>query len=72
MIYGEGVSHNVEKVRAIFNALENVLEVQSFVGMVTYYSRFIPNCWTNLFLIYDETKKANKFIWCHKCKDAFI
>ena len=74
VISGEGVSPNPEKIKAICNAPEpkSVLEVQSFVGMVTYYSRFIPNCSSILSSLYDLTKKTNKFIWSNKCKDSFI
>ena len=45
---GVGLHTQPEKVRPILDAPAptNVAQLQSFLGMINYYSRFIPNCST--------------------------
>ena len=68
-ISAKGLSPHT-KVRAILDAPEprNLLELQSFLGLVTYYSRFIYRFSD---ILYDLTKKGVKFVWCKKCQIAF-
>ena len=72
-ISAKGLSPSPTKVRAIVDAPEpkNLVEVQSFLGLVTYYSRFIPKFSDILSPLYDLTKKNVKFVWCKKCQIAF-
>lgn len=61
------------KVKAICDAAEpkTVTEVRCFVGMVTYYARFIPTLAHTLKPIYTLLQKDTKFIWSDECSQAF-
>ena len=48
-----------------------VREVRSFIGMCTYYRRFIPNFSANAKLLIRLTKKFAKFDWNKECQAAF-
>ena len=65
-IYGEaGVSPCADKVEAILKAPSptNVVQVQSFLGLCTFYSKFINNFSTVLSPIYKLLHKNTKFVW---------
>ena len=65
VVSGEGISPSPTKVDAIKNAPlpTNLQELQSFVGMVTYYSRFVHKFAEIMSPLYDLTKKDVKFVW---------
>ena len=65
VISDKGVSPSPSKVKAIKTAPEpqNVGELQSFIGLVTYYSRFIHKFAEICAPLYDLTKKNAKFVW---------
>lgn len=50
---------------------ESVDDVRRFLGMVTYYSRFIPNCSTLTSPLRSLTKKNANFKWTLQCEKAF-
>lgn len=50
---------------------ESVDDVRRFLGMVTYYSRFIPNCSTVTTPLRNLLKKNTKFNWNVQCETAF-
>ena len=58
-------SPDPEKVKAIHDALppESASEVQSFLGMVTYYTKFIPNFSDVTTPLRELTKKDVQFVW---------
>ena len=60
-----GVSPNPDKIKAIIDAPtpSNLKEVQSFIGLCNFYSRFIRNFSTLLSPLYRFMKKNTKFIW---------
>jgi hypothetical protein len=45
--------------------------VQSFLGLVGYYRRFIPNFSKIAKPITELLKKGNKYIWSEACEEAF-
>ena len=49
----------------------NVFEVQSFLGLVTFYSKFLPNLATIAAPIYQLTRKNVPFDWNEECQKAF-
>ncbi|XP_059220915.1 uncharacterized protein K02A2.6-like isoform X3 [Stomoxys calcitrans] len=51
---------------------KNVDEVRRFLGMVTYYSRFIPNMATITHPLRSLLEKGNKFVWSKQSEEAFI
>ena len=71
-ITDKGLFKTDEKIKAIKESLAptNVSEVQSFVGLVTFYSKFVPNRATMAAPIYQLTRK-NVLDWNEECQKAF-
>lgn len=74
VISSKGVHTSPDKIKAIKEVPEpkNVTELRSFIGMVMYYSKFVPNMSTIMQPLYDLLKKDTKFEWkcCHS--ETFI
>ena len=72
-ISNQGLHKSPSKVEAVLNAPppKSVKELQSFIGMLTYYHKFLPNIPAELKPLYDLTKKDVKFEWKKKHKNAF-
>ena len=68
-----GIQPTVSKVEAIqnFPALKNVKEVRSFLGLINYLIRFIPNLATHTHCLRMLTKKDCKFKWSEVEQEAF-
>lgn len=68
-------SHSKPPTSAIKNAERPVTkkQVRSFLGLVGWYRRFIPNFSERAFTITDLTKKdkPNKVNWTQDCERAF-
>lgn len=64
-ISGKGIKPSNKKLEAIVKAPTptSVAEVHSFVGMITYYCRFIKNFSSKLAPLYNLLKKGTKFKW---------
>ena len=69
----EGLHPTEEKVKAIKDAPtpKNVAELRSFLGIVNYYSRFLPNLSTRLAPLYKLLHKDVKFSWNAEQDEAF-
>ena len=69
----EGLKKTQQKVKAIVAAPQptNVTEVRSFIGLVNYYHKFIPNAAEILTPMYDLLKAKRRFFWSNKCQQAF-
>ena len=69
----QGVSPSKEKISAIENAKrpKNVSEARSFLGLVQYSSRFIPDLATLARPIQDLVKKSVRFVWGQEQEHAF-
>jgi hypothetical protein len=67
------ISPSLKKVEAIRSAPEpqNVLQLQSFIGLINYYSKFIPNLNQKLRILYDLTKKNVPWKWTDECRKVF-
>ncbi len=54
-----------EKVRAVQDARQprNMSELKSYIGLLTYYSRFLPNMASTLNPLYSLLKKATPWRW---------
>ena len=61
----DGARPNPEKIKAILQAPRPtcVKELQSFIGLATYYARFIPNYSHVMAPLYSLLKKGVKYIW---------
>lgn len=62
-----------EKIKAVSKMTQptNVEEVRRFLGMLTYYSRFIPNYSTISYPIRTLLKKKHRFAWTPECQATF-
>lgn len=66
--------HKTEgKIEAITGAKRptDVTEVKSFLGLVNYYNRFVPNAAQILHPIYELLEKEKEFVWTQECDNAF-
>ena len=68
-----GVHTDPEKVRAITAAPPptNVKQLQSFLGLCTFYGRFLPNFACVLHPLYCLLKKGTKFVWGNEQQQCF-
>ncbi len=68
------ISKSPEKVKAIMEMPRpsNVEELRRFLGMVTYYSRFLPNNSSITYPLRQLLRKDSKFRWTAACEAAFI
>ena len=68
-----GIQPTVSKVAAIksFPAPKNAKEVRSFLGLINYLIRFIPNLATHTYCLRMLTKKDCKFVWSEVEQEAF-
>ena len=68
-----GLRVNRKKVSAILDVPppKTVKEVRSFIGLASWYRRFVPNFSTLIAPLTELTKKNVKFIWNDNCDNAF-
>lgn len=73
VISDEGIKPDPEKFSAILNFPQpkTVKEIQSFVGLVGYYRRFIKNFSAIARPLFNLTKKDTIFKWSTDCQTAF-
>ena len=64
-ISADGLQPTKEKMRAISEAPspQNVTQLRSFLGVVNYYSKFLPNLSTMLAPLFRLLQKQTKWIW---------
>ena len=72
-IDSEGLHPLKEKVSAITEApaTKNVAELKAYLGLLTYYSKFLPNRSTALGPLYQLLKKNVAWSWTKKEMEAF-
>ena len=73
VIDASGLHPTQEKVKAIQEAPEpkNLVELRSFLGMINYYSRFLPNLSHRLAPLYNLLKRGVHWHWKSKQSEAF-
>ena len=73
VIDAEGVHQSHEKVQAIVEAPSpaTVTEVRSFLGMLQYYEKFLPNLSTVLHPLNDLLREGASSSWQPGCQEAF-
>ncbi len=69
----EGIAIDPEKIRAIVEwvAPKSVDEVRSFMGLASYYWRFIRNFSQFSYPITSLQRKGKKFEWTEECEASF-
>ena len=72
-ISSQGIKPNSEKVKAIrdLKTPETVREIRSFIGMSSWYRRFIPGFSEIAKPLVNLTKKYAHFKWDGACENAF-
>ena len=67
-----GIHKTNGKIKAIQEAKvpENVKELQAFLGLVTFYARFIPNLATVAAPLYERLKGNRRWHWTKQCQIA--
>ncbi|XP_062541354.1 uncharacterized protein K02A2.6-like [Armigeres subalbatus] len=70
----DGIRPNQSKVDAIVNAPapKNISELQSYLGLLNYYSKFIPNISSELRVLYRLLRKDVPFSWNRDCEECFV
>ena len=64
---------SAEKVEAVLNAprRNDVAEVRSFLGLINYYHRFLPNLSTVVHPLTQLLEKNHQWKWTEQCEIAF-
>ena len=72
-IDAQGLHPVTDKVNALHKAPSprNVSELKSYLGLLTYYSRFLPNLSTELVPLYKLLKHSEPWHWKAEQKEAF-
>jgi hypothetical protein len=72
-ISGDGIPVDPSKVQEMMDwkPPTSVHQIRSFLGLVGYYRRFIPNFSRIAKPMTELLKKGVKFSWNQKCEDAF-
>lgn len=73
-IDAQGIHKTEDKIRAVRDAKtpENTKELQSFLGLVTFYGRFIKDLATIADPLYQLLKKEVPWKWTKECQEAFV
>ena len=73
LIEGRNIMKDLRKVKAIVNAPRPTDQtgVKQFLGIVTYYSKFLPAASTTTFPLRQLLVKNSKFNWSNECEAAF-
>lgn len=69
----DGLHKTADKSQAITNAPkhENVTQLKSFLGLVNYYGKFLPDLATVLNPLHRLLHKGQQWKWGQSCEDAF-
>ena len=73
LITPDGISPNPARIQAVqdFPVPTSVKEVQQFVGLASYYRRFIAGFANIAQPLHNLTRKGAVFTWTDQCKEAF-
>lgn len=68
-----GIKPIRSKVEAILEtrAPQNVTELRTFLGLINFYQKFLPNLASTLRPLNDLLKKDTKFVWSKQCQQTF-
>lgn len=73
VVSGEGLSTDPEKTRAVaeWPVPSKVTELRSFLGLCSYYRRFVKDFAEIARPLHRLTEKTKDFAWTQECDDAF-
>ena len=74
IVSAKGVAANPMKVKAIQNypVPTNLRKLRSFLGLASYYRRFIAKFSASANPLFKLTHKDTPFEWCAACHEAFV
>ena len=72
IINSEGLHTSPKKTKAIQPTPHNQQELRSFLGLLHYYGKFIPNLATVLHPLNELLKKGSSWNWSKDCANAFM
>ena len=69
----DGIHPTEEKVKAIKDApaLTNITQLRSFLGLLNYYNKFLPNLAVTLSPLYTLLNKKQRWVWGNQQQLAF-
>ena len=72
-INAKGIHTTNKKVKAILDAPSprNLSELRSFLGLLNYYSRFLPNITATLHPLHTSLRAGQPWMWSQNCEAAF-
>ena len=72
-ISAKGISPDEDRIKSISSLKHptNIKELRSFLGMITYCSKFLPNFATVTAPLRDLLKKNSVWLWTEKCNYSF-
>ena len=72
VISADGIRMDPKKIEAIskWQILHNVADVRSFLGLINYYRRFIPNLAKIASPLHFLLRKDSPFVWTPECRSA--
>ena len=73
LINEKGLHHTQSKIKAIIDAPapSTVTELKSFLGLLNYYCKFLPNLSSTLHPLYSLLQKSTKWKWGPEEKETF-
>jgi hypothetical protein len=74
VIFAEGITVDPSKVQKVLDwkSPKSVTQIRSFLRLVGYYHRFIPNLSKIAKTMTQLLEKEAKFKWSPQCKEAFL
>jgi len=68
-----GLNKAPDKIRAVVEAPrpQDVTSLRSYIGLVNYYNRFLPNLASTLHPLYQLLEKGRPWNWTSLCEEAF-
>jgi len=74
VVSGEGVSTDPNKINAVENwpVPKDVREVRAFLGLASYYRRFVPSFAALASPLHALSAKNQRFNWTEECEGAFM
>jgi len=73
IIDGKGLHKSPEKIEAVIRAPApgNVTQLRSFLGLINYYHKFLPNLSTVVHPLNNLLKAGSQWNWTKQCRAAF-
>ena len=71
VIDSSGLHKAPSKVKAVAEAPQNISQLRSFLGLLTYYPKFVPNLTNMLKPLHELLNKTKQWKWTDRCEEAF-